>query len=325
MRKLSLQEIKAVTVGALSIEKTNEGYRFYKCTKKQIAAWYDFELDLGKRSETTTGVRLDFYTNSTVFAFRVKKQGRYDVYIDNIFKYSFNEYDFDYTTEKKISLDGRKHRITLYLPSHSIGILDCFKLDDDAYIEPTVFERKILFLGDSITQGWDSKYDSLSYAQIISRYFKADSVVQGIGGAIYLPSTFDSDINFEPDIVIVSYGTNDWNYHKDIKQARKLCSEFLDCVTEKYGDKKIFAISPIFRGDQNIEKYIGTFESCISYIEKEIKKHNIILIEGKKLTPHLSDFFCDDYLHPNIIGHSVLAQNLIFEIQKKLKCTECGL
>ena len=175
-----------------------------------------------------------------------------------------------------------------------------------------------MFFGDSITQGWDSEFDSLSYAQTVSRYFDADSIIQGIGSATFRPSTFDENLNYDADIVIVANGKNDWPCHKDIEKARRLCSEFLDCVTNKYIDKKIFVISPIWRGDKDRNLYIGTFDVCASYIKEETEKHGLILIDGEKLTPHHPDFYCDGYLHPNAIGHCIFAQNLIKEIQRYL-------
>ena len=91
MRNLSLEEIKKITVGALNIEQTEEGFNFYKCTKKQIDVWNEFAEDLGRRSKTTSGVRLDFHTNSKNFAFKIKTElrSRYEVYIDNVLIYAF--------------------------------------------------------------------------------------------------------------------------------------------------------------------------------------------------------------------------------------------
>ncbi len=313
MRKLSLEEIKKITVGALSIEQKEDSFYFYKCTQKQIDVWNEFGEDLGRRSRTTSGIRLDFHTDSLNFEFKVKTgiRARYEVYIDGVLEYVIKEQESEQSIEKNISLDGKKHRITLYMPSHAIGVLEWVKLVEKAEIQPHKYDCKILFLGDSITQGWDSTWDSLSYAQTVSRFFNADSVIQGIGGATFRPSTFDDDINYDPDIVIVAYGTNDWTCHKSIEKAQSLCSEYLDCVMKKYGDKKVFGISPIWRGDKDKKLHIGTLDVCTSYIKDEIKKHGMILIDGEKLTPHHSEFYCDGYLHPNATGHNIFANNLI--------------
>ena len=315
MRMLSFEEIKKITVGAVNIENAVDGFRFYKCTKKQMDGWYALRQDLGQRSETTTGIRLDFYTNSKNLSFKVKIGGRYEVYINGVLNYAFKQDDFERNTEKNITLDGQRNRITLYLPCHTIGAIEWIKLDKKSNIEPHKYDCKILFLGDSITQGWDSKWDSLSYAHTVSRFFNADSIIQGIGGATFQPSTFDRNLNYEADIVIIAYGTNDWDQHKDIEKARNLCSGLLECVMEKYSAKKIFGISPIWRGDKAEKRDIGTFDVWTSYIKDEIEKHGVIFIDGQKLTPHNSEFYFDKFLHPNAVGHSIFAQNLIKEMQ----------
>ena len=37
--KLTYEQIKQITTGAIEIEQQEDGIHFYKCTKKQIAAW----------------------------------------------------------------------------------------------------------------------------------------------------------------------------------------------------------------------------------------------------------------------------------------------
>ena len=314
--ELSLEQIKNVTVGALDIRQESDGFHFYKCTQKQIDAWYTCEQVLGERSEQTTGVRLDFHTNSTTFAFKVKTNAKYEIYIDNLLTYAYGPTDIEDGTEKEIVLDGNEHRITLYLPGHSVGVLEWVCIDNDAIIKSHKYDCKILFLGDSITQGWDSTWDSLSYAQRVSRHFNADSVIQGIGGAIFNELAFDEDIVYDPDIVIVAYGTNDWCRYATLEEGRTQCEKFLDAVMKKYGDKKVFGISPLWRWDCNEMPSMGSFHEWTSCVKEEIQKHGMILIAGETLVPHISDFYIDE-LHPNTIGFGIYAQNLILEMKKR--------
>ena len=129
---------------------------------------------------------------------------------------------------KSIQLDGNEHRITLYLPAHGIGILGAVEIEDGATLRPHTYDRKMLFIGDSITQGWDSTWDSLSYANHVTRFFNAYSVIQGIGGAKYHDTTFDEAIDFEPDVVIIAYGTNDWTTYKTMEEARARAEAYLN-------------------------------------------------------------------------------------------------
>ena len=192
------------------------------------------------------------------------------------------------------------------------------ELEDGAAITPHKFDCKVLFFGDSITEGWEATWHSLSYAYHVSRFLNAESIIQGIGGAVYHMTTFDEEMAFEPDIVIVAYGTNDWKNYKTLEEAKEHCCKFLDQLVAKYGDKKLFGISPIWRADNANDTDMGSFASCVSSIKEEIINHGLILIDGETLTPRLTDFYSDGYLHPDAKGHGVYAVNLITQLQKHL-------
>ena len=318
--KLSFEQIKSITVGALRIWEEDGVVRFARCTEKQIDAWHKLDEVLGFRSTGTTGVRLDFHTNSKTFAFTSAVVGNYDIYIDNVLTYVYFKDDFKDSFYKEIELDGNNHRITLYLPSHDTpGAFSSVEIDEGATLEPHKFDCKMLFIGDSITQGWESTWDSLSYAYHVSRFLNAESVIQGIGGAYYHATTFDEAIDYDPDIVIVAYGTNDWGHgHKTLESGHEHCKKYLDMLVDKYGDKKLFGISPIWRADNDRITSMGSFDACVSYIKEEILNHGMTLIDGETLTPHVPDFYSDKYLHPDTKGFGIYALNLIAELQKHL-------
>ena len=319
--RLTLEQIKSITVGALRIWEEEGIFCFAKCTEKQEKAWFELEEILELRAKATTGVRLDFYTNSKKVTFVPIIKNfleRYEIFVDNVFVYYYDKPDFKESTRKEIHLDGNEHRITIYLPAHETGSFESIEIEDDATLVSPKFKRKILFIGDSITQGWDSTYDSLSYANQVSRFFEAESIIQGIGGAFFHNTVFDESIKFEPDIVIVAYGTNDWVYYRTVEEGQLQCSQFLDQVQRKYGGKKVFGISPIWRGDTRNKRAMGEFETCVSYVKDEIRKHQMILIEGETLVPHLKEFFVGDMIHPNTSGFGVYALNLIAQMEKYL-------
>lgn len=312
---LTLEQIKKIAVGAVNVWSEDDGFHFAKCTDKQIAAWYAIRETLGERSEATTGVRLDFHTDSTRFAFEIKTGDRYEIYIDNILKYTYGPGNLEYSIQS-ITLDGNEHRITLYFPSHSVGVISNVELDDGAVLEPHKFDCRILFIGDSITQGWNTRWDSLSFAYGVSRFFNAESIIQGIGGSVFHETTFDEDLQFEPDIVCVAYGTNDWGFNETKEELRKHASLYLNALTKKYNNKKIFGISPIWRADTEQDKPMGSFEDCCDIVKDEIRKHGMILIEGEYMVPHLTDFYDDGFLHPNDVGFGIYTANLIAEMMK---------
>lgn len=148
-------EIKNITAGAVKIEKNDTGLRFYKCTDKQIKAWYDFGHDLGVRAESTTGIRLDFITNASKACFEVCG-GKFEILINGLL--SKQEIIGDDFTGVQVELNCKENRVTFLFPSHSIGMLKSVYINDGAEFRPTQFKNKFLFLGDSITQGWNMEF-----------------------------------------------------------------------------------------------------------------------------------------------------------------------
>lgn len=318
--RLTTEQIKSVTFGALSVEEQADGLHFHKCTKKQETAFAAFNSGFFERAKTTTGVCLDFHTTSKHLAFSASSGRKFEVYLNNLLR---RQFDFDVLRPEGrcAELDltdvlGDKVdeiRVTLVFPSHSIGVLEFVELDDGATIVPHTFDRKILFLGDSITQGWDSKYDSFSYAWRVSRFFNAESVVQGIGGAFFHETVFDT-VDFDPDTVIVALGTNDFSKCHTMEELRTHASAYLSMVAKTYAKKQVFVISPIWRADQ--VKEVGTFFEAREVLVEEIKRAGLSHIDGLTLVPPMEEFMADARLHPNDLGFSLYAENLIAQMIK---------
>ena len=323
--KLTYEQIKSITVGALWTEQAQDGIHFYKCTKKQNEAWDALSDSLGDRARTTTGVRLDFYTDSKEFRFNCASNGKYELHINNLLRARFRVgkdgpsvgEDIVCPINDPLGNPLEEARITLYLPSHSIGVLASVELDDGAYVRTPAYDCKLLMLGDSITQGWDTEFDSFSYAYMLSRTLNANSVIQGIGGAMFHESTLDT-LPFDPDVITVAYGTNDYGgRYKTYDELRLHVTKFLDGLASLFRGKKIFVISPIWRGQPGAA-VMGSFEGCRAIIIEEAERRGMIHIDGLAMVPPIPSLFADGWLHPNALGYGFYGENAIREILKHL-------
>ncbi|MBQ5633318.1 MAG: SGNH/GDSL hydrolase family protein, partial [Clostridia bacterium] len=155
-----------------------------------------------------------------------------------------------------------------------------------------------------------STYDSLSYANRVSDFFNADSVIQGTGGAFFHESIFDESVDYDPDVAIVAFGTNDWGHFSSHEELRAAARGFLDSFAKRFAGKKLFGISPIWRGNTEAPRATGHFSEVCDTVKQEILSHGLILIEGETLTPSIPDFYSDKYLHPNGLGFGIYAENL---------------
>lgn len=315
--KLSFEQIKSVTNGALRVTEEADGFHFYRCTEKQIAAWRPLGEHLYNGSLTTTGVRLDFYTDTETLSFTASSGNKFEVHVNGLLREKIlcDECRKNGTIPSIALTDPLGHtlgekRVTLWLPSHSRGVLSCVELDDGATIRPyDGYGKKFLFIGDSITQGWDAAYDSLSYAHRVAAYYDASFVNQGIGGAFFHESCFDS-IDFDPDVITVAYGTNDFGRYPTYDEMRKHTRAHLTLIANEYAGKQIFVLTPIWRNKREGKK-MGTFENACAIVREEAERLGLTVIDGLTLVPPVPALFADAYLHPNDIGFGVYAENLI--------------
>ncbi len=321
--KLTYEQIKSVTFGAVEVKQDGDTVRFFKCTEKQTKGWYSVNGTLGDRSLTTSGIRLDFHTNSKALRFVTAGGGKFEVLINGTLRARFTpsgeQSDFTLPLCCTNGREADEVRVTLVLPSHTVGALSCVELDDGASLIPHEYSRKMLFIGDSITQGHNTKFDSLSFAWQTTLHYNADSIINGIGGAFYHIPTYDRP-DFEPETVILAYGTNDsMRYKGNRDEMLHQVSGYMDLIKEGYPQSQVIVISPIFRADDKLQPIGEWFDERRIMIENEAKARGFDVISGLDLVPPLPDFFADTYLHPNDLGFTNYALNLILRLDKILK------
>ena len=315
MKRLTFDEIKAITFGAVKITEEENGIHFFKCTDKQNEAWKALSEVLGTRALTTTGVHMEFYTDSKTLRFSFIQGGKFDIWIDGVLMHKINMGEFrEAGTVPEIALGDGEKRVMVALPSHSTGVLSFVEVDDGAFVRPAEFKTKMLFIGDSITQGYNADYDSLSFAYRTAMYFDAEYVIQGIGGAFFHETTFD-EIPFDADTVIIAYGTNDFGRSKTIEELYDHADKFLAQVKAYYDGKRLVALTPIWRADDQ-DRACGSFKLVCDTVKQVAEKNGFEVVDGMTLVPHITEFFRDAHLHPNDLGFGLYAENLIKALNK---------
>ena len=73
---------------------------------------------------------------------------------------------------------------------------------------PARKNEKVLWLGDSITQGFGPLRSAQTYVSVANRLLNYDIVNQGIGGYIYDKKSLMKMDGYTPDKIIVALGTN---------------------------------------------------------------------------------------------------------------------
>ena len=334
--KLSLEQIKNIAFGAAYVEQIDEEIVLHRFTKEQEELYRAVDSGFYNKSFANSCITLEFKTNSTSLFLKSHIKPRssrtffsHDIFVDNTLcgvlrgKFENNEdLSAGKVVESEFSLGekGIEKNVRIHLPwSCSSDIIE-LSLDDGATLIPVKKSCKMILFGDSITQGYDADYTSNSYASRVMLNFNAEVRNKGIGGEIFRPELARlADAEFEPNIITVAYGTNDWatEVARDTFVGR--INEFFDELTRNYPNAKIFIISPIWRADWMDNHSFGDFSDIRKELQKIANKHQSIrLIDGFNFVPQDRELFSDKYLHPNDEGFKYYAKSLANELSKYL-------
>ena len=308
----------------LSVEKTENGLLPLRFTERQLGV-YSSEPTWKIRSRCPSGVCIDMVGDIGSLAIDYATGGKardwayFDLYVDGALtaQQGSKPSRSPDRVEFKILGERKERRLTVYLP-HCLEIfIRGIELQDDVSFSPAPHQqRKLLMIGDSITQGMESFYPSSIYPVQVARFLDAELLNHGIGGYFFDEQVIDETMPFIPDLVTVAYGANDWNRFKELSDFRSACSAFVEKLTSTYNHVPVFVITPIWRSDHGDRKECGTFEDIADTITDCCRPYSKIkIVDGMKLVPHLPEYFGDGTVHPNDAGFAYYAINLLKAMQ----------
>ena len=313
MRRLSFAELRELSAGALAFGEEDGGLAFFKCTGEQLEEVGRSFPNGMTSARATTGVRLDFVTDSPGIAFAFARGSALELLVDGVLIRRWAPAPRERT---EIDLDevfpagrGReKRRVTLVFGSHGENAVPLYlEIGEGKSAARQTYGRKLLFIGDSLTQGWHSRFDVNSWAWRTSLFLNADSVIQGIGGDRFRPGAVQP-LPFEPDMVFVALGTNDFTLFEDKEEFLGRLRETMARLAALYRGKPVIAITPTPRFDGETRP-AGDHTLFRSLIAREAEKYGFLPVDGASLIPADEAFFAD-VVHPNDDGFSLFAENL---------------
>lgn len=311
---LTNEELRKIYFGAYEIEETEDGWlQAFQYSRPQMEYfkqaddfWYD-------RCIASTAKTLEFKTGATrvSFDYKILWNGS-----DDSFELCENgliskiAYIKDIAREGTISWDISEgiHDVVIYLPVDATVLIRNFNISGE--YEIPVKTTKVLWLGDSITQGYGPLRSAMSYVCVANRLLGYDIINQGIGGYVYDKKSLMKMPGYTPDKIIVSMGTNQY-----MCETMTDIEEYYETLTGIYGtDIPILCITPIWRGDSL--KDMGKLLQFCEDVKKIVSRYpNIRVIEGMTLVPHLDEYYLDS-LHPNCLGAEVYGRSLVEQIRK---------
>ena len=311
--------VKAVTKGVLSVTNEDGWFGFERLLPGQAAEFT--RKGYGSQVPCAAGVSLCFRTDARTLSFSYRVSGAvsrmffyFDLLVDGKKVDSFGKEVGDDEGHCSFSLPAGEKEVEVYLPC--LQKVELKDISADGKITPAPRLPKLLFLGDSITQGYDSHTPFGCYTAIVSHTLGYEQLNQGISGAGFYPGTLEEIPGYKPECIVVSFGTNDWKH--GTQNFPDVVRTYFQKLHAIFGDTPVFAIIPIWRKDCEPPTCVGTFEDAKNIIRSVCASYpNITIVEGDAFFPRDTTLFRDARLHPNEEGFVYYADGLMRAMQGK--------
>lgn len=308
--KLSNNTLKKLVFGAYQI-KENAGYlEAYRFSDAQLDSHpvgnpYHYRL-LG-----SAGITVEFKTDADSFGFdfivkNIAFWDSIDVFVDGEMHHSVT---IESVADKETKYgkghlefalpDGKSKKVCLYFPTDSTLFIKSLTINGSYSSVKKDKCPRVLWIGDSITQGYGSSLGSYGYVSVVKRNLNWDIINQGIGGYGFCNDILHP-LEGKFDKIFVALGTNDKLREGFCENAKN----FFEKLSLLFPDTPINVITPLSRLDME-----GIFEAR-DFLTSECQKRPMFqAIDGTELIPPLQPFLCD-HVHPNAIGCEYVGNSL---------------
>ena len=306
------EELKQYYHGAYRFEETKDGYLIGLQYTKEQMEYLKFNDFFYVRSDCGNSKTLEFVTDATEISFDYKVTKDFDtveLMTDGIISDVRNIENIGKSGTLNFSLREGKKEVVVYLPADNVLYIKNLMLNSSA--EPVEKKTKVLWMGDSITQGYGPFRSGGTYVSVANRILKYEVINQGIGGYYYDKNVLMKMEGYTPDKIITAYGTNQWF----AETAPKDTKEYFERLRELYPDIPVLVITPVWRGDLKgwrMNKFLDFREQIKEICESFT---GVKVIDGFKLVHHCDAYYLD-LLHPNALGCECYGKNLAAEIKK---------
>ncbi len=312
-----MQKISALFHGVVGLER-KDGYLIpRRFTSAQIDCCADNDFFYA-RTRCCASVTIELITEAENISFdykfflRTGVKSTFEVYVDGFLTHLSKDCELSDEGTLSFSFKKGKKRIEVYIPNYSeVGVKNVTV--DGKYVPVRKKRTKVLFIGDSITQGGGSERSGQTYVNFVKRALRYEILNWGIGGFVFDEKIVQRSA-FTPKKIVVAMGTNNRGWSAEDNE--RAINAFFEKINALYPNIPVLAIAPPWAGDMTGRDLDGYRQiKCLTRAAVARYPH-MKLTNAYEMIPHFSDYFMDDLVHPNALGMEVYGQNLVKAIKE---------
>ncbi len=313
--KLSSKTLKGLFKGALHFAEEKGYLTAFRYEKAQLDYMAQESFDWGwrMRAKFTGCIRIEFKTNAKAISFDYlaselhERANTIDLFVNGELS-AVHKIGGSKKGRVEFSLVEGDKLVSIYMPCECELAIKNFTIDGN-YKSVKEKGKKLLILGDSISQGAGVEMSSYAYANVLQRETGYNVIAQGIGGYRFEPQDLTTLESFEPDKILVFLGTN---YYESLEYDYEGAARgYFKRIKELYPDTPIWEVTPLWR---NNDVNWNRFNWCIDVVKRACLESGVPFIDGFELVPNVDECFSDK-VHPNALGAYLLGTR----IAKKIK------
>ncbi|MBO9607738.1 MAG: SGNH/GDSL hydrolase family protein [Paenibacillaceae bacterium] len=215
---------------------------------------------------------------------------------------------------------GEARKVEVFLPQYAWLTVTDVRLSPGASVAPAEDRPslRLLCLGDSITQGADSRNPAGTYPVRLARLLNAELLNQGVGGHDFDPDSFDPELPYEPDVITIAYGINDWAKDKPAATIAANARGLLERLTARYPGVPVLLVTPIWYSKSGDVKAAGTVADVRAAITDAAGGFaQVRVVDGLGVVPPFEYLYADG-LHPTDEGFGHYAADLYTHVLRAL-------
>ena len=290
-----------------------------------------------QRMLLATGVRVAFSTDTPRLAVRLeyltinRTPSAFDVYLDGEYCSSFGGERLGACQAVVYEGLPGERQVEIFMPPYCEVRFAGIGVAENASVQPpTGADRpRLVFYGDSITQGADTQRAGLTYPARVARALGTDFVNLATSGTAHgEPAMAEIIASLPSDAIVLAFGVNTFSLGcQGPRGFESTYDRFLGIIRATRPNTPLVLVTPLFAatefvGPNALGAYLEEYRRVIRqvvYRRQSFGDGNLVLVEGYAIVGPGDDERLSDHVHPNDEGFAAFAGRLTPPLRRILR------